>query len=379
MHAVFKGRHAHLLHEAMIPFYEKYIHLDSEIFDHSHISLELEISDLMKIDPYIGQWFENYDLLDVVGNWWVEETESQYNIIFHLMKCVLNGGYDNDWEKLADDFRFRLLSEVECGTPWSREVYAIMNGICMIWKSSADESEKMQLLDKMKGYWDFLKYLYSVMFRQLIGCNYRNFAQVANMIHFRSAYHPYAHLFYAVFVERADALQSSLKMGGFVMDRKHPDFLKTRVLTTLFGGYFGSRLMSNIREDKGYTYGIGAGIVNYPGIGILAISTEADNRYVDSIITEVYKEMEILQNDLVSDEELNMVKNYMLGDWCRSYEGPFSLPEAWIYVQTAGLDDDFFNRSLDAIQQVTPEEIRLLAQRYFCKENLIEVVSGKKV
>ena len=182
-----------------------------------------------------------------------------------------------------------------------------------------------------------------------------------------------------IFVERADALQSSLKMGGFVMDRKHPDFLKTRVLTTLFGGYFGSRLMSNIREDKGYTYGIGAGIVNYPGIGILAISTEADNRYVDSIITEVYKEMEILQNDLVSDEELNMVKNYMLGDWCRSYEGPFSLPEAWIYVQTADLDDDFFNRSLDAIQQVTPEEIRLLAQRYFCKENLIEVVSGKKV
>ena len=204
MHAVFKGKHAHLLHEAMIPFYEKYIHFDSEIFDHSHISLELEISDLMKIDPYIGQWFENYDLLDVVGNWWVEETESHYNIIFHLMKCVLNGGYHNDWEKLADDFRFRLLSEVECGTPWSREVYAIMNGICMIWKSSADESEKMQLLDRMKGYWDFLKYLYSVMFRQIIGCNYKNFAQVANMIHFRSAYHPYAHLFYAVFVERAD-------------------------------------------------------------------------------------------------------------------------------------------------------------------------------
>ena len=96
MHAVFKGKHAHLLHEAMIPFYEKYIHLDSEIFDHSHISLELEISDLMKIDPYIGHWFENYDLLDVVGNGGVEETESQCNIILHLMKGVLNEGYDND-------------------------------------------------------------------------------------------------------------------------------------------------------------------------------------------------------------------------------------------------------------------------------------------
>ena len=182
-----------------------------------------------------------------------------------------------------------------------------------------------------------------------------------------------------VFVERADALQSSLKMGGFVMDRKHPDFLKTRVLVTLFGGYFGSRLMSNIREDKGYTYGIGAGIVNYPKTGVLAITTEADNHYVDAIIAEVYKEMDKLQTDLVSQEELDMVKNYMLGDWCRSYEGPFSLPDAWIYVQTAGLDDGFFTESLESIQHVTREELRILAQRYLCKENLIEVVAGKKV
>ncbi len=182
-----------------------------------------------------------------------------------------------------------------------------------------------------------------------------------------------------IFVERADALQSSLKMGSFVMDRKHPDFMKARVLVTLFGGYFGSRLMSNIREDKGYTYGIGAGIVNYPGIGLMAISTEADNRYVDAIIGEVYHEMDKLCNDLVSEEELNVVKSYMLGDWCRSYEGPFSLSDAWIYVQTAGLDDDFFVRSLDAIKEVSREEIRGLAQRYFCKESLIEVVAGKKV
>ena len=204
MYAVFKGGHAHLLHEAMIPFYEKYIYSDTELFDHSRISLRLAISGLMKNDPYFGQWLEKYDLLDLVESWCCGVTESQDYAIFHLMKCALNSGYDNDWEKLADDFRFRLLSEVECGTPWSREVYAIMNGICMIWKSSLSESEKIQMLDKMKGYWDFLRYLYSVMFRQFIGCNYRNFTQVANMIHFRSAYHPYAHLFYAVFVERAD-------------------------------------------------------------------------------------------------------------------------------------------------------------------------------
>jgi predicted Zn-dependent peptidase len=93
-----------------------------------------------------------------------------------------------------------------------------------------------------------------------------------------------------VFVEKADALQSSLKMGCFVVDRLHPDFLKARAMVTLFGGYFGSRLMSNIREDKGYTYGIGAGVVNCPGSGIMAITTEADNQYIDAIIREVYHE-----------------------------------------------------------------------------------------
>ena len=182
-----------------------------------------------------------------------------------------------------------------------------------------------------------------------------------------------------VFVEKADALQSSLKMGCFVMDRLHPDFLKTRAMVTLFGGYFGSRLMSNIREDKGYTYGIGAGIVNCPGSGVMAITTEADNQYIEAIVKEVYHEMDRLCNDLAPQEELEMLKSYMLGDFCRSYEGPFSLSEAWIYVQTADLDDDFFNRQVDSIRSITAEEIRDLAQRYLCKEKLIEVVAGKKV
>ena len=182
-----------------------------------------------------------------------------------------------------------------------------------------------------------------------------------------------------VFVEKLDALQSSLKMGCFVMDRLHPDFLKTRAMVTLFGGYFGSRLMSNIREDKGYTYGIGAGVVNCPGSGVLAITTEADNQYIEAIIREVYYEIDRLQNDLAPNDEVEMVRSYMLGDFCRAYEGPFSLSEAWIYTETAGLDDGFFERQIDSIRSVTSEEIRTLAQRYLCKEKLIEVVAGKKV
>ena len=148
---------------------------------------------------------------------------------------------------------------------------------------------------------------------------------------------------------------------------------------TLFGGYFGSRLMSNIREEKGYTYGISAGIMFYPDSGLLGISTETDNEYVEPLIQEVYHEIDKLHQELVPMEELTMVRNYMLGEMCRSYESAFSLSDAWIFIATSGLDDLYFSRSLQAVNEVTPQEIQELAQRYLCKETLKEIVSGKKM
>ena len=182
-----------------------------------------------------------------------------------------------------------------------------------------------------------------------------------------------------IFVEKEDAMQSALKIGGFTIDRRHPDYPKLRVLVTLFGGYFGSRLMSNIREEKGYTYGIGAGIVAYPGTGLLIVSTETGNEYVEPVVREIYHEMDRLREERVPDDELEMVRNYMLGDFCRSYESPFSLSDAWIFIETSGLDRDFYRRALAAVRDTTSDDLLTMAQTYFCKENLIEVVAGKKV
>lgn len=182
-----------------------------------------------------------------------------------------------------------------------------------------------------------------------------------------------------IFTEREDAMQSAVKMGCTTIPREHPDYLKLRVLMTLFGGYFGSRLMSNIREDKGYTYGISAGIMFYPGSGLLAISTETDNEYVEPLIQEVYHEIDRLHQEIVPIEELTMVRNYMLGEMCRNYESPFSLSDAWIFIATSKLDDDYFSRSLQAVNEITPAEIQNLAQRYLCKETLKEVIAGKKL
>jgi len=182
-----------------------------------------------------------------------------------------------------------------------------------------------------------------------------------------------------IFVERADALQSAIKLGGFTILRSHPDYLKLRVLITLLGGYFGSRLMSNIREDKGYTYGISMGTVQYPGIGLMVITTESDNEYVEPLIREVYKEIDKLHEELVSQEELTLVKNYMIGEMSRSYESAFSLSDAWMFIETAGLDNNYYERALDAIKTVTPDELRELARQYICKQNLKEVIAGKKM
>ena len=148
-------------------------------------------------------------------------------------------------------------------------------------------------------------------------------------------------------------------------------------MMTLFGGYFGSRLMNNIREEKGYTYGIGAGIASYPEHGMMIISTQAGNQYIEPIIQEVYHEMERLQNEPVSEEELTMVKNYMMGETCRNYEGPFSLADAYIYLQSSGLEENFLVQSQQAIKETTASDIQRLARTYLVKEQMKEIIAGK--
>ncbi|MDR0893565.1 MAG: insulinase family protein [Mediterranea sp.] len=182
-----------------------------------------------------------------------------------------------------------------------------------------------------------------------------------------------------IFVERPDAMQSAVKLGAITIDNTHPDIEKFKVVVTLFGGYFGSRLMSNIREEKGYTYGISAGIASFPDSGMLIVGTETDNGYVEPLIKEVYHEIDRLHEELVSEEELSLVRNYLMGEMCRSYESPFSLADAWIFVDTSGLDGGYFSRSVEAVNTITPAEIRDLAQRYLRKETLKEVIAGKKM
>lgn len=182
-----------------------------------------------------------------------------------------------------------------------------------------------------------------------------------------------------IFVEHPTAMQSAVRLAMLWPDRNHPDFLKLRVLITLFGGYFGSRLMSNIREDKGYAYNISASILTYPDTGLMVVAADTANEYVEDLIKEVYREMDRLRQENVSDEELDMVKNYMLGDFCRTYESALSLADAWILLHESGLPQDYYTASVKAIRSVSSTELRRLAEEYFDSTKVKETVVGRKI
>ncbi len=176
---------------------------------------------------------------------------------------------------------------------------------------------------------------------------------------------------------KADAMQSSVRMGWHAMQCTHPDYLKFRVLMTVLGGYFGSRLMSNIREIKGLTYGISASLSNFPDTGLAIVSSETATANVEELIREVYHEMDTLRETLIPCDELEMVRNYLMGETARTYEGAFQLAEAWINADINHQPADHPRRIMQAIQNVTAEELRDLARKYFLKENVFEIVAGQ--
>lgn len=169
-------------------------------------------------------------------------------------------------------------------------------------------------------------------------------------------------------------VQSSIRLASPFPNRHHPDFLKTLVLNTVFGGFFGSRLMLNIREDKGYTYGIHSYLQNHQQHSAWMISTEAGRDVTDATIAEVYKEMEDLREELVDEEELLLVRNYMMGGVLGDLDGPFQIISRWKNIILNDLGEDYFYRSIDTIKNVSAEELRELAQKYLRPEEFYELV-----
>ena len=169
-------------------------------------------------------------------------------------------------------------------------------------------------------------------------------------------------------------VQGSIRLARHFPNRHHPDFLKAQVLNTLFGGFFGSRLMENIREDKGYTYGIHSYLQNHIMQSAWMVTTEAGRDVSEATIEEVHKEMKLLRDELVDDEELLLVRNYMMGSILGDLDGPFQIMARWKNIILNDLDEQYFYNSINAIKTVTAEELQALAQKYLNPEEFYELV-----
>ena len=179
-------------------------------------------------------------------------------------------------------------------------------------------------------------------------------------------------------IELEDAMQSSVTVGFSCPNSSHSEFLEWKMVNTILGGYFGSRLMKNIREDKGYTYGISSRLVHYPESGMFKISTEVGSQHVEDTLKQIYKEIERMKTELISESELELVKNYLLGGVLSSSDGLMQQAEMYKNLYNQGFTWQRMHDFIDVIKSFTPEKVLKSAQSLFSQNELVEVVAGIK-
>lgn len=179
-------------------------------------------------------------------------------------------------------------------------------------------------------------------------------------------------------VKIEDSVQSSIRMGIKAITLNHPDYFKLNLLTEIYGGYFGSRLMKNIREEKGYTYGINACLNCLKHEGYLAIGTDVNKENTSNTINEIVKEMNIVKSEPVSTDELKTITNYLLGTFMNSLSTPFGLADKFKTIHFNGLDYSFYDQQTISLKTLTPVDLLETANKYYNESNLLEVVVGDK-
>lgn len=181
-----------------------------------------------------------------------------------------------------------------------------------------------------------------------------------------------------VHIEKAGTVQTSVRIGSSTINKRHPDYPGLKILDAILGGYFGSRLMKNIREDKGFTYGISSILTSLDLSGYKVISTEVGSKNMRKAIDEIYKEISLLQSVPVKSDELDLVRNYMSGELLRMFDGPFALADSFRSVWDFGLDNSYYYRLADKIKTISPDEIIHLANTYYRIDDLYEITAGMK-
>lgn len=177
------------------------------------------------------------------------------------------------------------------------------------------------------------------------------------------------------YIETPDSVQSSLRLGKKIINRSDPDYAPLVLVNHILGGYFGSRLMKNIREEKGLTYGIHSSISTLKNDAFFVIGTDVNKENRRLAIAEIKMEIKKLQQDLVEYEEMEIAKNHLLGSLQLETANPFSIVEKIKVIRLNQLSSDFYNSLFTDIQSSTSESLKRVAE-YFNEEYLYEVSIG---
>lgn len=175
-------------------------------------------------------------------------------------------------------------------------------------------------------------------------------------------------------IKRNETHQASIRLGTRLFTRSHPDYHGFHVLNTILGGYFGSRLMANIREDKGYTYNVYSNVETMCYDGVFFIGTEVSHEYMEATLREIHIEIERLRQEKVTIKELDSVRNYMLGNLLNHVDGPLQIAETIKSQIIEGAEPDDWNKMVETIKTISPEKLQALAQKYLKESQLSEVI-----
>ena len=175
-------------------------------------------------------------------------------------------------------------------------------------------------------------------------------------------------------INKQDSEQVSMCLGHALPNNE--DSKKLWCTVAFLGGYFGSRLMKNIREKNGYTYGISAQIVNYRYVKYLLIKTSAKKEFKEAIIEEIKKEITLLQNEKISEEEMNGFKQYFLGNMLATFSNIFSDMEHSVTIKMLNFEEDYYQKLFETIKNISGEEINYIAKKYLNPDKFVQVFVG---
>lgn len=176
--------------------------------------------------------------------------------------------------------------------------------------------------------------------------------------------------------EKKGAVQSSLKVGHLGIKRNSEDFIPVFVMNTLLGGYFTSRINKNLREVNGYTYGARSFFSCYKYSGDFSISTEVKNEITSNTIKEILKELDVIKNEFVSEDELQNVKNYISGNFPLQLETPNAIASKIINLKLYDLHDNYYNTYIRKVNSLIVQDIRNAANEYLYPEKLTISIAG---